>query len=51
MTVTAEATTIRPFEIDPPEEQSRELRRRVEATRRPNYELLAFVAEPAAVGV
>jgi pimeloyl-ACP methyl ester carboxylesterase len=41
MSVTAEATAIRPFRIDVPEEQLAELRRRIEATRWPSAELVA----------
>jgi pimeloyl-ACP methyl ester carboxylesterase len=41
MSVTAEATAIRPFRIDVPEEQLAELRRRIEATRWPSKELVA----------
>ena len=41
MSVTAEATAIRPFRIDVPEEQLAELRRRIEATRWPSEELVA----------
>jgi pimeloyl-ACP methyl ester carboxylesterase len=41
MSVTAEATAIRPFRIDVPEEQLAELRRRIEATRWPTKELVA----------
>jgi pimeloyl-ACP methyl ester carboxylesterase len=41
MSVTAEATGIRPFRIDVPEEQLAELRRRIEATRWPSKELAA----------
>jgi pimeloyl-ACP methyl ester carboxylesterase len=40
MSVTAEATAIRPFRIDVPEEQLAELRRRIEATRWPSAELV-----------
>ena len=40
MAVTAEATAIRPFQIDVPEEQLAELRRRVAATRLPSRELV-----------
>ena len=40
MSVTAEATAIRPFQIDVPEEQLAELRRRVDATRWPSGELV-----------
>jgi pimeloyl-ACP methyl ester carboxylesterase len=38
---TAEATAIRPFRIEVPEEQLAELRRRIEATRWPSKELVA----------
>ena len=41
MPVTAEATAIRPFRIDVPEEQLAELRRRIAATRWPSRELVA----------
>jgi pimeloyl-ACP methyl ester carboxylesterase len=41
MPVTAEATAIRPFRIEVPEEQLAELRRRIEATRWPSKELVA----------
>ena len=41
MSVTAEATAIRPFRIEVPEEQLAELRRRIEATRWPSRELVA----------
>src|SRR3954452_12618787 len=40
MSVTAEATAIRPFEIDVPEEELAELRRRIAATRWPSRELV-----------
>jgi hypothetical protein len=40
MSVMAEATAIRPFQIDVPEEQIAELRRRIEATRWPSEELV-----------
>ena len=40
MPVTAEATAIRPFQIEVPEEQLAELRRRIEATRWPSDELV-----------
>jgi pimeloyl-ACP methyl ester carboxylesterase len=40
MSATAEATAIRPFRIDVPEEQLAELRRRVAATRLPSAELV-----------
>ena len=41
MAVTAEAAAIRPFQIEVPEEQLAELRRRIEATRWPSRELVA----------
>jgi pimeloyl-ACP methyl ester carboxylesterase len=41
MSATAEATTIRPFRIDVPDEQLAELRSRVVATRWPSAELVA----------
>jgi pimeloyl-ACP methyl ester carboxylesterase len=41
MPVTAEATAIRPFRIEVPEEQLAEMRRRIEATRWPSKELVA----------
>jgi pimeloyl-ACP methyl ester carboxylesterase len=41
MAVTAEATGVRPFRIEVPEEQLTELRRRIEATRWPSQELVA----------
>jgi pimeloyl-ACP methyl ester carboxylesterase len=41
MSVTAEATAIRPFRIEVPEEQLAELRRRLAATRWPSKELVA----------
>jgi pimeloyl-ACP methyl ester carboxylesterase len=41
MPVTAEATAIRPFRIEVPEEELAELRRRIAATRRPSSELVA----------
>jgi pimeloyl-ACP methyl ester carboxylesterase len=41
MSVTAEATAIRPFRIEIPEEQIAELLRRVDATRWPSRELVA----------
>src|SRR5215218_10899561 len=41
MSVTAEATAIRPFHIEVAEEQLAELRRRIEATRWPSKELVA----------
>jgi pimeloyl-ACP methyl ester carboxylesterase len=40
MSVTAEATAVRPFRIEVPEEQLAELRRRIEATRWPSAELV-----------
>jgi pimeloyl-ACP methyl ester carboxylesterase len=40
MSVTTEATALRPFQIDVPEEQFAELRRRIEATRWPSRELV-----------
>jgi hypothetical protein len=40
MSVTAEATAIRPFHIEVAEEQLAELRRRIEATRWPSRELV-----------
>ena len=40
MPVTAEVTAIRPFQIEVPEEQLAELRRRIEATRWPSKELV-----------
>ena len=40
MSATGEATAIRPFQIDVPEEQLAELRRRIEATRWPSKELV-----------
>ena len=40
MSVTAEATAIRPFQVEVPEEQLAELRRRIEATRWPSSELV-----------
>ena len=40
MAVTAEATAIRPFRIEVPEEQLAELRRRIEGTRWPSSELV-----------
>jgi pimeloyl-ACP methyl ester carboxylesterase len=40
MSGTAEATAIRPFHIEVPEEQLAELRRRIEATRWPSSELV-----------
>jgi pimeloyl-ACP methyl ester carboxylesterase len=40
MSATTEATAIRPFQIDVPEEQFAELRRRIEATRWPSRELV-----------
>ncbi len=41
MPVTAEATAIRPFQIEVPGEQLADLRRRIEATRWPSKELVA----------
>jgi hypothetical protein len=41
MSVTADATAIRPFRIEVPEEQLAELRRRIAATRWPSRELVA----------
>jgi len=41
MPVTADATAIRPFQIEVPQEQLAELRRRIEATRWPSAELVA----------
>ena len=41
MSVTAEATAIRPFRIEVPQERLAELRRRIEATRWPSKELVA----------
>jgi pimeloyl-ACP methyl ester carboxylesterase len=41
MSATAEATAIRPFEVEVPEEQLVELRRRIAATRLPTEELVA----------
>ncbi len=40
MSVATEATTVRPFQIDVPEEQLAELRRRIAATRWPSKELV-----------
>ena len=40
MSVTAEATAIRPFRLEVPEEQLADLRRRIEATRWPSRELV-----------
>jgi pimeloyl-ACP methyl ester carboxylesterase len=40
MSVTAEATDIRPFRVEVPEEQLAELRRRIAATRLPSRELV-----------
>ena len=40
MSATAEATTIRPFQVDVAEEKLAELRRRIEATRWPSKELV-----------
>jgi pimeloyl-ACP methyl ester carboxylesterase len=47
MSVVAEATAIRPFQIDVPEDKLAELRRRLEATRWPSKELV----EDASQGV
>jgi pimeloyl-ACP methyl ester carboxylesterase len=41
MAVTAEATTIRPFRVQVPDDQLADLRRRIEATRWPSAELVA----------
>jgi pimeloyl-ACP methyl ester carboxylesterase len=41
MPIAAEATAIRPFQIEVPEEQLADLRRRIEATRWPSKELVA----------
>jgi pimeloyl-ACP methyl ester carboxylesterase len=41
MSLTGEATAIRPFRIEVPEEQLAEMRRRIEATRWPSKELVA----------
>jgi hypothetical protein len=41
MSTTAQATDIRPFHVDIPEEKLAELRRRIEATRWPTKELVA----------
>src|SRR3954464_13638265 len=41
MSATAEATAIRPFQVDVAEEKLTELRRRIEATRWPSKELVA----------
>ena len=41
MPTTAEATAIRPFQVEIPEEELAELRRRIEATRWPSEELVA----------
>ena len=41
MSVTTEATAIRPFRIEIPEERLVELRRRLGATRLPSTELVA----------
>jgi pimeloyl-ACP methyl ester carboxylesterase len=41
VSVTAEATAIRPFQVEVPEEQLAELRRRIAATRWPSRELVA----------
>ena len=40
MSVTTEATAIRPFHVEVPEEQLADLRRRIEATRWPSKELV-----------
>jgi pimeloyl-ACP methyl ester carboxylesterase len=40
MSVTTEATAVRPFQVGVPEEQLAELRRRIEATRWPSRELV-----------
>jgi hypothetical protein len=40
MSVTTEATAIRPFHLEIPEEQLDDLRRRIEATRLPSKELV-----------
>jgi pimeloyl-ACP methyl ester carboxylesterase len=45
MPVTAEATAIRPFQIDVPEEKLDDLRRRVDATRWPPKELVADASQ------
>ena len=41
MSVMAEATAIRPFQVEIPEEELAELRRRIAATRWPSAELVA----------
>jgi pimeloyl-ACP methyl ester carboxylesterase len=41
MSVTAEPTAVRPFQIDVPDDQLTELRRRIDATRWPSKELVA----------
>ena len=41
MPITTDATAIRPFEVEIPEEELTELRRRIEATRWPSEELVA----------
>ena len=41
MSVMAEATTIRPFKVEVPEEQLADLRRRIDATRWPSEQLVA----------
>jgi pimeloyl-ACP methyl ester carboxylesterase len=41
MSVTAEATAVRPFRVEVPEEQLADLRRRIQATRWPSKELVA----------
>jgi pimeloyl-ACP methyl ester carboxylesterase len=41
MSATAQATSIRPFQVEVPEERLAELRRRLEATRWPSKELVA----------
>ena len=45
MSVMAEATAIRPFRIEVPQEQLADLRRRIEATRWPSEELVADRAQ------
>jgi Epoxide hydrolase N terminus len=40
MSVAAEATAVRPFQIEVPEVELAELRRRIEATRWPSKELV-----------
>src|SRR5215217_204230 len=40
MSITAEATSIRPFRVEVPEERLAELRRRIAATRWPSSELV-----------